>query len=395
MKKLDRNIIKYILFIALIVLLVLNYQQIISWLGYLWLISSPVFIGAMIAYVLNILMVKFENIWFPNSNHLAVRKSRRPMSIVFALLTITIVLFVVVGLVVPQVISVVATLIEVIPKLVQQVQGGIDNYERVFPLAADLMDQFNFDWGQMVQNAVTFINSLTSRILETTIAALGSVTSVLINLFLSLIISIYILMSKEKLGEQFNRIVTAYLPERYSRKFFYVVGVLDESFKHFITGEVIEAFILGSMVTAGMWIFRFPYAGMIGALTGLLALIPMLGAYLSGAIGFILIGVQSPAQGFAFLIFIAVIQQIEGNFIYPKVVGDSIGLPGMWVLISVTIGGGLAGVTGMLLGVPIASAIYKLIKYDVAEREDLVNRYKDRMSGPEKENMVTKFTFDD
>lgn len=395
MKKLDRNIIKYILFIALIVLLVLNYHQIISWIGYLWLISSPVFIGAMIAYVLNILMVKFENIWFPNSNHLAVRKSRRPMSIVFALLTITIVLFVVVGLVVPQVISVVATLIEVIPKLVQQVQGGIDNYERVFPLASDLMDQFNFDWGQMVQNAVTFINSLTSRILETTIAALGSVTSVLINLFLSLIISIYILMSKEKLGEQFNRIVTAYLPERYSRKFFYVVGVLDESFKHFITGEVIEAFILGSMVTAGMWIFRFPYAGMIGALTGLLALIPMLGAYLSGAIGFILIGVQSPAQGFAFLIFIAVIQQIEGNFIYPKVVGDSIGLPGMWVLISVTIGGGLAGVTGMLLGVPITSAIYKIIKYDVAEREDLVNRYKDRMSGPEKENMVTKFTFDD
>lgn len=395
MEKLDRLIIKYILFIAVIVLLVFNYHQILSWIGYLWLISSPVFIGAMIAYVLNILMVKFENIWFPASTHIIVRKTRRPMSILFALLTITVVLMVVVGLVVPQVISVVAALIEVLPTVFKQIQEWMDDYERVFPLAADLMDQFNLDWGQTVQNTVTFINSLTTRIVETTITALGSVTSVLINLLLSLIISIYMLMSKEKLGEQFNRIVTAYLPERYSRNFFYVIGVLDESFRHFITGVVIESFILGTMVAVGMWVFRFPYAAMIGALTGLLALIPMLGAYLSGAVGLILISVQSPAQGLAFLIFIIVIQQIESTFIYPKVVGDSIGLPGMWVLIAVIIGGGLAGITGMLLGVPMASAIYKLIKYDVAEREEVVNRYKEKLTVREKEKTVAKFTFKD
>lgn len=369
MQKLDRLVIKYILFIALVVLIVSNYEQAISYMFHFLRILSPVIVGIIMAYILNILMIKFENIWFPNKNNQWVNKTRRPLSILFAMLTISFVLFIVLGLVVPQVLVVLTTLIEAIPVAINQIQTWFTNSEQRFPELAVILDQFEVNWSQIVQDAVAFFNGVTTRIVETTLSTIGSIASIVINLFLSLIISIYILMSKEKIMSQGNRMIKAYFTKKQYDKIRYVLSVVDASFSHFITGEVLEAFILGVMVTAGMWIFRFPYATMLGALTGIMALIPMLGAWISGTIGFVLIGVQSPIQGLAFLIFIIIIQQLEGNIIYPKIVGDKIGLPGMWVLIAVTIGAGLAGISGMLLSVPISSVIYKLLKQDVTTRE--------------------------
>ncbi|MGO4938856.1 AI-2E family transporter [Fundicoccus sp. Sow4_D5] len=369
MQKLDRLVIKYILFIALVVLIVSNYEQAISYMFHFLRILSPVIVGIIMAYILNILMIKFENIWFPNKNNQWVNKTRRPLSILFAMLTISFVLFIVLGLVVPQVLVVLTTLIEAIPVAINQIQTWFTNSEQRFPELAVILDQFEVNWSQIVQDAVAFFNGVTTRIVETTLSTIGSIASIVINLFLSLIISIYILMSKEKIMSQGNRMIKAYFTKKQYDKIRYVLSVVDASFSHFITGEVLEAFILGVMVTAGMWIFRFPYATMLGALTGIMALIPMLGAWISGTIGFVLIGVQSPIQGLAFLIFIIIIQQLEGNIIYPKIVGDKIGLPGMWVLIAVTIGAGLAGIPGMLLSVPISSVIYKLLKQDVTTRE--------------------------
>lgn len=375
MQKLDKLLIKYILFIAVVVLFVLNYEEMLRWLGILWLIVSPVVIGGVMAYVLNILMVKFERWYFPNIQNIFVKKSRRPISILLSMLVIVLVIFLVFGLVVPQVVTVVATVIENIPTMFAIIQEWTTDYERLFPEAAALMDQFDIDWATTVKNAVTFVNNLTTSILETTLSTVGSVASIIINLVLSVIVSIYILMSKEKLGQQFDRMVKVYLKPRLYEKFQYVVSLFDESFRNYITGVVAEAFILGAMVTIGMWIFRFPYAGMIGALTGFFAIIPMLGAYFSAVIGALLIAVESPLQALVFLGFILVVQQIENNIIYPKVVGGSIGLPGLFVLIAVTIGGGLMGIPGMIISVPLASALYKLFKNDVKHREK-VKRYK-------------------
>lgn len=371
MQKLDKLMIKYILFIALVVLIVFNYEQAISYIQHFLRILSPVIVGVVMAYILNILMIKFEKIYFPNKQTQWINKSRRPLSIFLSILTICFVLFVVLGLVIPQVLVVLTTLIEAIPVAINQIQGWFTNSEQRFPELAVVLDQFEINWSQIVQDAVAFFNGVTTRIVEATLSTLGSIASIVINLFLSLIISIYLLMSKETLLNQANRVIKAYFSKKRYDKIRYVLSVLDASFSHFITGEVLEAFILGVMVAVGMWIFRFPYATMLGALTGIMALIPMLGAWISGAIGFVLIGVQSPVQGFAFLLFIIVIQQLEGNIIYPKIVGDKIGLPGMWVLIAVTIGAGLAGIPGMLLSVPISSAIYKLLKQDVANREKI------------------------
>lgn len=384
MRKLDRLLIKYILFIAAVVLIVFNYEQVIEWLKTIWVILSPVIIGGVMAYILNILMVKFESWYFPKSSKPLVVKSRRPVSILLAMATIVLVVFLVVSLVVPQIISVLATLIENIPTIFGRVQEWLTDYEQLFPEAASLMDQFNIDWSQMVKNAVTFVNNLTTSILETTLSTVGSLAGIIINLVLSIIVSIYILMSKEKLGNQFDRMVKAYLSEKNYRNYHYVLEQFDDSFRHYITGVVVEALILGLMVTVGMWLFRFPYAAMIGALTGFLAIIPMLGAYLSGAIGALLISVESPVQALFFILFTIVVQQIEGNIIYPKVVGGSIGLPGLFVLIAVTIGGGLMGIPGMIISVPLASALFKLLKNDVKHRETLPPYKAPKMNENEK-----------
>lgn len=371
MQKLDRLMIKYILFIALLILLVFNYEQAFTILERFMTILSPIIVGVIMAYILNILMVKFERIWFPRNHNKWVKGSRRPLSILFAILTITIVLVIILGLVIPQLLGVLATLMEIIPFAIEQTQGWITTYEERFPEMGVIFDQFEINWGQIVQDTVGFINSVTTRIVESTLEVIGSITSVIINLFLSLIISIYLLLSKEKLLMQANRILKAYFSKVRFKKIRYVLEVADESFSHFITGEALEAFILGMMVFVGMWIFRFPYATMLGALTGVMALIPMVGAWISGSIGFVLIVVQSPIQGLAFLIFIILIQQIEGNIIYPKIVGDKIGLPGMWVLIAVTVGAGLGGILGMLVSVPIASTVYKLLQQNIMTREKM------------------------
>ncbi len=371
MQKLDRLMIKYILFIALLILLVFNYEQALTILERFMTILSPIIVGVIMAYILNILMVKFERIWFPRNHNKWVKGSRRPLSILFAILTITIVLVIILGLVIPQLLGVLATLMEIIPLAIEQTQGWITTYEERFPEMGVIFDQFEINWGQIVQDAVGFFNSVTTRIVESTLEVIGSITSVIINLFLSLIISIYLLLSKEKLLMQANRILKAYFSKVRFKKIRYVLEVADESFSHFITGEALEAFILGMMVFVGMWIFRFPYATMLGALTGVMALIPMVGAWISGSIGFVLIVVQSPIQGLAFLIFIILIQQIEGNIIYPKIVGDKIGLPGMWVLIAVTVGAGLGGILGMLVSVPIASTVYKLLQQNIMTREKM------------------------
>ena len=204
--------------------------------------------------------------------------------------------------------------------------------------------------------------------MNSTFSIVGSVFGVVFNFVVALIFAIYILSSKEKLGGQAKRIVHAYVKPKWIAVGKRVLTTADSTFSSFIVGQVTEAVILGSLCTVCMLIFRFPYAPMIGAFTGVTALIPVVGAYLGAAVGAFMILTQDPLKAVLFLIFIVVLQQVEGNLIYPKVVGGSIGLPGMWVLAAVTVGGGLLGVPGMLLGVPAAATLYKLLAYDVNER---------------------------
>ncbi|MGX7091406.1 AI-2E family transporter [Hutsoniella sourekii] len=368
-RQLDRLIMKYLLIAGVIILLVLKFDWIRQWLDKVVIILSPILIGAGMAYILNILMVFFEKYYFPESEEDWVEKTRRPVAITLAIIVVAMTVVIVMSLIIPQLISVIQEFIRIIPLVLNQLQMWLNKNRELIPVIGDYIGQIDFNWQQIVRRAINLINNMTGNLIGTTLSTVTSLFSFLVNFLLSLMFAIYLLVSKEKLGKQFKRFLSAYTQPKWNKRILYVLDVLDYSFSNFITGEVIEAFILGSMVTVGMWIFQFPYATMIGALTGFTALIPIIGAYLSGAVGFLLIFVQSPLQALAFLVFILVVQQIEGNLIYPRVVGNSIGLPSIWVLASITVGGGLWGVMGMLLGVPIASALYKLLQNNIRYRE--------------------------
>lgn len=363
--RLDRMVMKYVILGAVFILVIFNYQHIFYGISEFWNIISPVVYGFVFSYILNLIMVMYEGGWFPETNNEHLLRLRRPISILLALITVIIVIVLVLWLIIPQLISLVQTLLENLPLMITYIQRWIEDLEQIYPEIDTLINNLNINWENIARDAASFANN----ILGSTFTTFQILTSSLFRLVIILVVAIYALFSKEKLQNQVKRLAKAYLKKDRYRRLGYIMRVTNESFSSFITGMLIEAIIYGSLVTIGMMIFNFPYAGMIGALSGALALVPMVGAILSAIIGTLLIFVQNPIQGLFFLLFNIILQQIESNVIYPRVVGGSIGLPGIWTFIAVTIGGGILGPAGFFLGVPIASAIYKLIRSDIEYRE--------------------------
>ena len=205
--------------------------------------------------------------------------------------------------------------------------------------------------------------------LDSTIDILAVIVNGIVNFVLGLVFAIYILMSKETLKDQTKRLINAYLPSKVADNIFEVARLSRTTFSNFIIGQTVEAFILGALCTIGMIILGLPYAPMVGSLVGITAFIPIIGAFIGGAIGAFMIFTVDYMQAFIFIIFLVILQQLEGDLIYPRVVGSTIGLPSIWVLFAVTVGGSLWGITGVLLGVPIVSVIYSLVKIQVKNRE--------------------------
>lgn len=366
----ENTIIKYIIAAGVVILVVFNFHTIMGIVSNILRILSPIFVGGVIAFVLNLPMKAIEKRFMPRSRNKFINKIRRPISIFLSIIIITLILFVLFYLVVPQLIGVINQLIQVIPEFFSSIQTYLRQYEHAVPELTQIINFEQFDVASLTRNAVNWLNDFGTDIFAGAITTIGSVVGFLINFVLSLMVALFILMGKENLMKQTITLSDTYLPAHRHNQLMYVARVFKDSFEQFLVGEVISATILGLLVTVGMWVFQFPYATMVGVLTGVTALIPYIGAYLSGAVGFLLIFVQSPLQAFFFLIFIVVIQQLEGNLIYPRVVGNSIGLPGLWVIIAITLGGGLMGVVGMLLFVPIFSALFKIIKDDLDYRRN-------------------------
>ena len=363
--RLDRMVMKYVSLAAVFILVIFNYQHIFAGLRELWDVISPVVYGFVFAYILNLIMVMYEGFWFPETDDELLIRARRPVSILLALITVIIVIVLVLWLIIPQLISLVQTLLENLPLMVEYIQRWIEDLEEIYPQIDTLINNLNINWESIARDAASFANN----ILGSTFTTFQLLTSSLFRLVVILVVAIHALFSKEKIQRQVKRVLRAYMKRDHFRRLKYVLRVTNESFSSFITGMLIEAIIYGTLVTVGMMIFNFPYAGMIGALSGALALVPMVGAILSAVIGTMLIFVQNPIQGLFFLLFNIVLQQLESNAIYPRIVGGSIGLPGIWTFIAVTIGGGILGPAGFFLGVPIASVIYKLIRSNVEYKE--------------------------
>lgn len=325
--------------------------------------AFPLTIGCVIAYLINILMSWFERHYFPNSIRPAVIKSRRIVCLIAAILSMLAIVALIVWLVLPQLIDCIMLIINILPGTIEKLLAQI---EKLNILPEDI---FNFlegiDWKSQIGKILEGVTNGVGSVMETVFKAVSSVFSGVVTALLAIIFALYLLLGRDRLAGQFRRLMHRYLRPRWFDKVMYFLGILNDSFHKFIVGQCIEAVVLGLLCTIGMSIFRFPYATMIGALVAFTALIPVAGAYIGAGVGAFMILTVSPMQALLFLVFIVVLQQLEGNIIYPRVVGSSIGLPGIWVLAAVTIGGGIMGVVGMLLGVPLAAALYRILREDL------------------------------
>ena len=331
--------------------------------------SLPLIIGAVVAYLVNILMAAYEKMYFPDTKQPALIKSRRPVCMLLAFLTLIAIVVLIFGLVIPQLGECISVIVQALPGFMEK---AISVAEDLHLFSAETLGTLeNIDWQSQIGKLVGFVTSGLGDVVDIVVNAVSSVFSWIVTGLISLIFSIYLLAGKETIGSQFVRILKRYCSESIYRKIMYFLAILDDCFHRYIVGQCIEAVILGCLCAVGMRILQLPYAMMIGALVAFTALIPVAGAYIGAGVGAFMILTVDPFQALVFLIYLVILQQLEGNLIYPRVVGSSMGLPGIWVLAAVTIGGGIMGIGGMLLGVPLAATAYRIIRDDVRKREQL------------------------
>ncbi len=363
-----KTVFKIVAGVLLIYLGIHYWPRISETLGMVFSAATPIIVGCCIAYPLSILMSFYERHFFPNSTKPAVVKSRKIVSLTGAIITVIGIIALVTVLIVPQLVVCVKMVVAEFPSAMDWVITKLKGNEFV---SKDLINALSsIDWKSRISDIAGTVTSGLGDVMNVALSAVTSVFSVVFNIVLGLIFALYLLIDKKRLRRQADKISEHYVPSRFLHRFRHVLSVLNDCFHRFIVGQCAEAVILGTLCTVGMLVFRFPYAPMIGALMAFTALIPIVGGLIGAGVGAFLILMESPVKALFFIIFVIVLQQIEGNLIYPKVVGTSIGLPALWVLAAVTVGGGVFGIFGMLIGVPIAATVYRLISEAVAQKSD-------------------------
>lgn len=355
--------------VALIVFLIIYYWSAISDAVALGIgAAMPLLVGVVMAYVINILMCFYEKYYFPKSKKAFVNKSRRGICIILSIVTVVAILAAVMIIVIPEFASSIELLVKEVPVVLNKAYLWIINNEEIKPYLDPSAYNTQIDWQGMIKDVINVLAAGAGGVMNSAFSIASSLFSFAAQALIGFIFSMYLLLNKEKVLKQFDKLFTVYMKASWRNKLEYFFGVANDTFKSYIVGQCTEAVILGALCAVGMMIFQFPYAGMTGAVIGVTALIPVAGAYIGAIVGAFMICTVSPMKAVLFVVYIVVLQQLEGNLIYPKVVGTSIGLPGMWVLAAVTIGGGIMGIPGMLFGVPLAATAYKLLRADVNKK---------------------------
>lgn len=344
-------------------------DALISLVGTLLSALMPVIMGFAIAYVVNIFLDFFERTVLSRGGSLT-RRLRRPLSILLSYASFVLIIGTVAFMIVPHLVNAVERIYDALPLLLEELAGDAGIMEALAFLPEGVIGSIrDADAKALMAQVLSFLSRGLSSQGGDIASVVSTASSSMLNVALALIFSIYLLADKESLGSQVSRVLSAYLSPGVRVRARHVGHVLNTSFHNYIVGQFTEAVVIGVLCAIGMTIFRFPYAAPVGALVGVTALVPIVGAYVGAAAGFLLVAAVSPMKGALFLAFIVALQQIENNLIYPRVVGTSIGLPGIWVLAAVTVWGSLSGVAGMLVGVPLTSSAYQLLKEDVRRKE--------------------------
>ncbi len=336
-------------------------------------ILSPILIGLILAFVLNLLLSPLERLWdklfLKENSRPIVKKLRRPICLLLSFLIVLGIIFAVCFVVIPKLGSTVVDMVNTISAYVKTLDVRYDDLRATLEQYAITLPEIDLGKNDLLTKITDLLAKGGSALLNTTISVTTSVLSAVVNLLMGVVFSVYILAQKETLGRQLKRLLYAVFPEKRVTPFLAFLSRVSRTFSQFVTGQAIEAVILGTLVFLGMLILRLPFAPVIAVLVGVTALIPILGSWIGAIVGALLILPSSFMQAIWFVVFLIVLQQIEGNLIYPHVVGKSVGLPGIWVFFAVIVGSGLGGIVGMLLGVPVCAVIYDEVRRAMRKRE--------------------------
>ena len=364
-EKTRKELTKWVLTVAAVCILMYlalrHLTSIAAAVAYLADVLLPILIGVVVALVLNVPLRIFETHVFPNAKSGKAFMLRRVGGIVFSVLLVLGIFVGAVAIVIPTLADACVVVYHLVLDLVEDISTTRIDLAQL-PFGAYLQQ---LEWESLVSKLESWAAVLAGNVMDSVWSFVGALGGALMDLFVGAIFSIYVLISKEKLKKQLTRLVKVWLPEKYGSALLYGASVCSETFHLFIAGQTLEAVILGGLCALGMSLLNIPYAAMVGVLVGVTALIPYVGAFIGMGVGAFVILTVSPVKALIFVIFLVILQQLEGNLIYPKVVGSSMGLPGIWVLAAVVIGGGVAGIMGMLIGVPLAATVYTLIRNDM------------------------------
>ena len=359
-----KKIRELIVFTALLVVALWKFDVVLGVLKTIWDIIFPFVLGGAIAFLTNVPMSFLEKKIFEKvkKKNKIVRKLKRPISLILTIVLVVGVIALVMFGVIPQLTRTMGNLVTSINDFIPQMQSWIGEFFHNNQEIMNLVDQIEFDPDQAIKCGISLLGNGAGNMMNTTMSAVGSIVSGVATFFIAFSFACYILFQKEKLHVQIRKVFFAFLPRQKADAFLKVCSLTYRTFANFLAGQCLEAVILGSMFVVTLSILRMPYALLIGVLIAFTALIPIFGAFIGCAVGSFLIFMVSPQQAILFVIVFLVLQQIEGNLIYPHVVGESVGLPSIWVLAAVTIGGNLMGIVGMLVFIPLLSVLYTIFR---------------------------------
>lgn len=380
--KTRKDILFIISYVAIIIFALVNFDKIITAFNYVLNILSPFIVGVLLAFVLNVLIKFIETKIFGKIKEGKVwKKIKRPISITVSLILVGLIIYFVMNLLVPQLRNSVSLFTDTLPEYKEDIINILEKFdveETTVAKVGEYLDNFT-------KVITDYIKGNSKDVLSITTEVATSIISIVSKGIISIVFAIYIIAQKETLKRQVDKLMNAYLKPKVSNKIRDIAVMSNKTFSNFVTGQCLEAIIFGLLCFFGMLILRLPYASTISVVLGFTALIPVFGAIIGTVLGAFLILMVSPVKAIIFVVFVIVLQQLEGNLIYPKIVGKSIGLPGMWVLFSVTIGASIAGIWGMLIATPLFSVLYSIFSKTVNDR---INKNKVAIKVEEKNDKL-------
>lgn len=365
-KQTRKHLMQVIAFAILLYCGIEHFQIVISIFKFLLGIFMPFIVGGAIAFILNVPMKKIEKHLFKNNKRL--EKFKRPAAYLLTLLCVIGIIVLAMVVVLPELGNTIGLLVAQIPKAFDSVAVWLGELPEQYPALAPAVEELNVDWSSISSSVVSFVQGVASGILNSGVGFFSGIVSGVATFVIAFTFSIYVLFQKEALARQSRQVMQALLPKKVTEKVLNVASLSNQVFSNFLSGQCLEAIILGTLFVITMSIFGMPYAMLTGIVIAITALIPVFGAFIGCIVGMLLIVMVNPIQALWFLVLFLVLQQLEGNLIYPHVVGNSVGLPSIWVLAAVTVGGNLFGILGILLFIPLCSVLYTLFRGFVKKR---------------------------